>query len=70
MIRCLEMEDQTESISVLDLLVTCSSRPFKSHGISEFRSCVKVDRGERPGLPVPNSPYVLCGLELVRFQSS
>ena len=27
---------------------------------SELRSCVK-SRGGRPGLPVPNSPYGLCG---------
>ena len=28
--------------------------------ISELRSCVEVGDG-RPGLPVPNSPYGLCG---------
>ena len=28
---------------------------------SEHRSCVKVDGGGRPGLPVPNSPYGICG---------
>ena len=28
----------------------------------ELRSCVK-SRGGRPGLPVPNSPYGLCGRE-------
>ena len=27
---------------------------------AELRSCVKVGGG-RPGLPVPNSPYGLCG---------
>ena len=27
---------------------------------TELRSCVKVEDG-RPGLPVPNSPYGLCG---------
>ena len=28
---------------------------------SELRSCVSKRRGGRPGLPVPNSPYGLCG---------
>ena len=28
---------------------------------SELRRCVKARRGGRPGLPVPNSPYGVCG---------
>ena len=28
---------------------------------SELRSCLCESRGGRPGLPVPNSPYDLCG---------
>ena len=34
---------------------------IKNIYISELRSCVEVGGG-RPGLPVPNSPYGLCGL--------
>ena len=29
--------------------------------LSELRGCVSESRGGRPGHPVPNSPYGLCG---------
>ncbi len=32
-----------------------------SLGDTELGSCVKNDRGGRPGLPVPKGPYGLCG---------
>ena len=29
--------------------------------LSELNSCMKEERGRRPGLLAPNSPYDLCG---------
>ena len=47
--------------------MSCSSAPYtRKHRHPtpvELRSCVKV--GVRTGLPVPNSPYGLCGLKAI-----
>ena len=36
-------------------------KKWKHEKESELRSCVKDSRGGRPGHPVPNTPYGLCG---------
>ena len=48
------------SSSLTVLTVSVDIKQHCTIKVSEVRSCVKVEVG-RPGLPVPNSPYGLCG---------